>query len=65
MRFSIRDLLWVTLVVAVCCGWWFDHTRMQREMQRRLVIQGLGGITDWDPALDKSPTALYFKNRKP
>jgi hypothetical protein len=25
MRFSIRDLLWVTLVVAMGLGWWADN----------------------------------------
>jgi hypothetical protein len=24
-RFTIRDLLWLTLVVAVGTGWWLDH----------------------------------------
>jgi len=25
LRFTIRDLLWLTLVVALCLGWWLDH----------------------------------------
>jgi hypothetical protein len=25
LRFSIRDLLWLVLVVALAAGWWFDH----------------------------------------
>jgi hypothetical protein len=25
IRFSIRDLLWLTLVVALCMGWWLGH----------------------------------------
>jgi hypothetical protein len=25
LRFSIRDLLWLTLVVALCVGWWLNH----------------------------------------
>jgi len=24
-RFTIRDLLWLTLVVALAVGWWVDH----------------------------------------
>jgi hypothetical protein len=24
-RFTIRDLLWLTLVVAMATGWWLDH----------------------------------------
>jgi len=26
-RFTIRDLLWLTLVVALGLGWWLDHRR--------------------------------------
>ena len=25
LRFSIRDLLWLTVVVAMGLGWWLDH----------------------------------------
>jgi hypothetical protein len=24
-RFTIRDLLWLTLVAALAAGWWVDH----------------------------------------
>jgi len=24
LRFTIRDLLWLTLVVALAVGWWLD-----------------------------------------
>jgi hypothetical protein len=30
LRFSIRDLLWLTLVVGLCVGWWIDHRRYSR-----------------------------------
>jgi len=26
-RFTIRDVLRLTVVVAVCCGWWLEHRR--------------------------------------
>jgi hypothetical protein len=26
LRFSLRDLFWLTLVVAMAFGWWLDHT---------------------------------------
>ena len=28
MKFSIRDLLLITALVAVCLGWWVDRSRL-------------------------------------
>jgi hypothetical protein len=28
LRFTIRDLLWLAVVVAVCVAWWFDHSHL-------------------------------------
>jgi hypothetical protein len=28
LRFTIRDLLWLTLVVALAVGWWLDHHQL-------------------------------------
>jgi hypothetical protein len=25
LRFTIRDLLWLIVVVAICAAWWADH----------------------------------------
>ena len=33
MKFSIRDLLLVTVIVGLAVGWWVDHLR-QVETQR-------------------------------
>ena len=30
MRFSIRDLLLVTVIVALAVGWWLERSRAQR-----------------------------------
>jgi hypothetical protein len=29
MRFTIRDLLWLTVVVALAIGWYLDRSRLQ------------------------------------
>ena len=29
-RFSIRDVLWLTVVVGLAVGWWLDHRRTER-----------------------------------
>jgi len=33
LRFSIRDLLWLTFVVALAVGWWLDHVRLNSNDQ--------------------------------
>jgi hypothetical protein len=35
MRFSIRDLLWATVVVAMGLGWWNEHRLKRSEAIRR------------------------------
>jgi len=34
-RFSIRDLFWLTLVVAMGVGWWLDRERQEDEQERQ------------------------------
>jgi len=31
LRFTIRDLLWLTVVVALAMGWWRDHRALVRR----------------------------------
>jgi len=34
LRFSIRDLLWLTLVVALIVGWWLDRKKLSSMAER-------------------------------
>ena len=34
MRFTIRDLLWLTVVVALGVAWWVDHQRQAAELDK-------------------------------
>jgi hypothetical protein len=38
LRFAIRDLLWLTLVVALCAVWWFQS----RRATPRYVVNEVG-----------------------
>ena len=33
-RFTIRDVLWLTVVVALAAGWWIDHRQLRQEVSR-------------------------------
>ncbi len=37
-RFTIRDLLWLTVVVAMGCGWWFHYSRQLARQQEAARI---------------------------
>jgi hypothetical protein len=32
LRFTIRDLLWLTLVVGLIVGWWLDHRSIANRL---------------------------------
>jgi len=34
MKFSIRDLFLVTLIVAILTAWWVDHWRQAKEIRK-------------------------------
>jgi hypothetical protein len=34
LRFTIRDVLWLTLVIALGLGWWADHRTAERRHRR-------------------------------
>jgi hypothetical protein len=38
-RFTIRDLLWLTLVVAILAAWWLDHAGIQRQREQLTLQQ--------------------------
>ena len=39
-RFSIRELLWLTLVVGVTTGWWLESHRSNQWRQRAEIAAG-------------------------
>jgi len=49
MKFTIRDLLLVTVIVALAVGWGLDHRRLSTELEQlrppELQISGDGTIT--------------------
>ena len=35
-RFTIRDMLWLTVLVAVGVGWWLDRTAQRESVSRQM-----------------------------
>ena len=35
MKFTIRDLFLVTVIVAVCLAWWLDRRRLSQVIERQ------------------------------
>ena len=33
LRFTIRDLLWLTALAALAVGWWLDHRRTMSRLE--------------------------------
>jgi hypothetical protein len=67
-RFTIRDVLWLTVLAAVCCAWWLDRRELKHAVghlgigagKAHLIQQRLNlddeGMNEFIEALDKKPT---------
>jgi len=38
-HFTIRDVLWLTVVVAVLCAWWLDHQHKRFVMFENVIMK--------------------------
>jgi hypothetical protein len=61
-RFTIRDVLWLTVVVAMGVGWWIDKSRTAKARDeaikdaKDLLLQ----IAPFPPTLTNKDHARYF-----
>jgi len=53
LRFTIRDVLWLTVAVALVCGWLSDHARL-----KLLLAAAEVRIRQWEISLDQEKTRL-------
>ena len=44
LRFTIRDLLWLTLLLALVLGWWFDMISFGMGSKRKIIGGTIGGF---------------------
>jgi hypothetical protein len=60
LRFTIRDLLWLTVVVALAIGWWLDHRKLAPLDVTKLSFQQLedhrwNRLTEMTPQTPATP----------
>jgi hypothetical protein len=56
-RFTIRDVLWLTVVVALAVGWWVEHRRYS-DAHRRLDRNNVQ-LAKVETALNQTVVAIY------
>ena len=52
-RFTIRDLLWLTVVVAVLVAWWVDHRRLAIKILVNDAIAKDDGLLQYRKAIEQ------------
>jgi hypothetical protein len=58
MRFTIRDLLLVTVIVAVCAAWWVD--RQAREVRVKQLEKALSEVTLYGAPIDWPGSTVHI-----
>jgi hypothetical protein len=48
MKFSIRDLLWLTLLAAVLVAWWMDRSRLAERLRPFLRLERINNAVRKD-----------------
>ena len=51
-QFSLRDLFWLVLIVALVCAWWVNRPAVQKWEYR--FIGGSGGVIQAKKELEKA-----------
>jgi hypothetical protein len=48
LRFTIRDVLWLMVVIGLAEGWWLDHRRVELETARCALIMDRYRSAEWE-----------------
>jgi len=70
MRFTIRDVLWLTALIGLALGWFVDHRIVtaeaklwtNRAVDAEMAMKSDGWIVDWRDA-DRGPYFVYPNGR--
>ncbi|HEY2415104.1 MAG TPA: hypothetical protein VGI40_22865 [Pirellulaceae bacterium] len=63
-RYSIRELLWLTLVVAVASAWWVEAARARQWQQRAVIAAGQLEAENFGKMIFEPTRAVYLSPAK-
>jgi hypothetical protein len=74
LKFSIRDLLWLTLVVAMGLGWWLREGQLSAQLHRKTLqaeqwrgvaggMQSALAIDGWTIVWNRQEARVYLAKR--
>jgi hypothetical protein len=64
-RFTIRDLFWLTVVVALAVGWWANRCRLAERLSlESLNVEMLTAERDIERKAKQEVIALYDEARR-
>ena len=52
-RFTIRELVLLTLVVGLALGWWIDRARLRNRAETATVLEAVVDSAGWKVTYDK------------
>jgi hypothetical protein len=47
MKFSIRDIMLVTVIVALAVAWWIDRSRLREQLQKLEILRQDMEVRRW------------------
>jgi hypothetical protein len=62
-RFTIRDLLWLMVVVSIGCGWWVNWSNAEKHRQATLAVERffMNAAVEW--AKEKDEPVVFYTGR--
>ena len=63
-RYSLRDLLWLMLMVSISCGWWVESARAKQWRQRAEIAAGQLEAENMGKIIFEADQVVYLSPHK-